>query len=231
MYLTERDVAVLFDLAKFSCLTSKQMQKLHFNDYRYCRFRLSQMEADKYIRSERITFTGEKIFKLLKKGHEIVVEHTGAEFEYRKSFTCQTQHSVKVAQTYIAFKEKFDLINFDVEKDLDVVRPDAYCVINKEGKDLDFFIEVDLAMGKYSPKQFRKKVERYEELTRTPLAKYFNPFPPVLIITNFTGRVKKEIKEAKQLGINYYLTEYENLDKLDKEVFMNIDNDRRIKVV
>ncbi len=77
-----------------------------------------------------------------------------------------------------------------------------YRIVNK-----DILVEVDL-----SNRRFKEKVKRWEQFyTNGSYKKYFDIFPPILIISTNHEKARSVIDSVSKEGLNYSYKNYEDV--------------------
>lgn len=207
MFITERDLMLLRDLFFIKYINSKRVAKL-FGNYKSAMRRLKQLSKNNYIRIADHLLNGERVFCLSTKGFAIISKNP-----YRIKKTDKINHCLACADFYFYLKGGGHDINyFALEESLGrkhKFRPDIILQTDKW-----YLVEIDL-----SNKRFEEKVIRWEGYyISMEFLRRFSIFPPVIIVSNNTNKIKKIINRVKKINLNYIYIEYNKLhwDKYEK---------------
>ena len=197
--MTNRDVEFLNDLYKVNVLNSKRIYKL-FGNYKYAMKRLKQLVNHGYIFICGYLPNREHVYSITNKGCRCLGK------PYLDKNKTANPHSLACADVYFYLKDRLDY--FETEKQFDkTFRSDI--LIQLDNKDI--LVEVDL-----SNRRFKEKVKRWEQFyTNGNYKKYFDIFPPILIISTNVAKVKADIDSVSNIDLNYSYKEYEIVKEWD----------------
>lgn len=201
--LTERDRKFLKDLYLVKYLNTKRICRL-YQTVKNCQYRLKQMVKVGYIKVIDCTECGEFVYCISKKGCNILsvcytntnkptqLSHSLACSDFYCSIRNKSPTSVQLEIQYY-FKHSGRKYSF---------RPDILINIDRW-----YFIEIDL-----SGRRFDSKVESWEAFYESEeYLKYFEKYPPIIIVTTNVEKVKGIIDKLKKVELNYVYKDYNQI--------------------
>jgi hypothetical protein len=175
--ITKRDQDIINFIEYFHIATTKQIYRLFFKDVdkRNCSQRLSELLKWKYIKQTVSTIDNCNAY-------------------YISQRPSQLHHDLIRTELYSHIKNKYNLIQWENEKTIDNIRPDALCFINDHDIIFPLFIEVHLS-NKFN-------FNKYLYLTKNnDLKAVFGLMPKVLLITD------RQVTVPKGIGIKFKIVD------------------------
>jgi hypothetical protein len=192
--------------------------------------RLKLLEEYKYIKASPLLYRGKRVYWLQKEGLNMI--YNTDEKIVKRELSALIPHYLSCGEFYFALKDKAEVETYDTEFDVTFqynsqqinFRPDI--LVQTMG--YNYLVEIDNKQQKYL---ISKKVKNYEDFSNSNEdRKYFDKYPRVLIISNAAEKFKTKIEEIKKLPINYFLTEFDKLDNIEKDVWLKVDKKERCRI-
>lgn len=244
-WMTERDVEIVMEVHRRRVLSIRQLADLFCYGMRSGRDimyqRVRKLVGAKMLRE---IWMARRKYVMLGAGGEVLVasrlriDRKELKGKVRGQQTVQNIEHYELTNDVGILLARHGDVDFYVGPRYDLgstfCSPDALGTFTRK-RVFDFYLEAD--RGTQSPKTFRKKVSRYEELLRSGKYKQdFERFPYVLVITSAgEGRIlalAEAILAAKKTPITFMLADFEafSRDPLG-EVFFVPGRDRRYSVL
>jgi hypothetical protein len=186
--MLELDKKILSFIDKFHAADTKQIQRVFYKSQKQGRFLCERKLRKLYER------------KLIKR-HRIVLNEP---YIYYYTKSKQMTHHLIVTELYCNLSDcEGKIINFEVEKVIEDIRPDAICQFELNGDIYQYCFEVHISNNNFD----QIKYERFYK--SGTWKKYFKIFPAIVIISDR----KINIKDTKLIFIQIG-TELEDIDKM-----------------
>lgn len=203
MKLTPRDIEFLNDLNVVKYLNSKRISKL-FKSYRSAMARLKELENGGYIRKSDFMPNGEYVFSLTKRG----CNYLGVEY-FGVTKTDKLMHILACSDWYFYIKNKSPLTYINEVQYYFTHLGRKYTFRTDILMQLERFylVEIDL-----SNRRFEEKVVTWEAFYESGVfVKYFEKYPPIVIVSTNVDKVRDIIDRRKKVDLNYIYKDYNEI--------------------
>lgn len=237
-----RDREVIASVYQHGMLNSKQIEYIHFRENKNSKVialrRLKKMVDFGYLKQHWFgwnQFGTMQHFTITNKGAMIVALSLDLDPKdvkvYEKHDIRNVEHTIMIGNFHIGLlKSGFEVENFTSDYlnrfefahklEKFILEPDGRGIMHGR-KSYPFLLEIDRGGMNYD--EFKNKITKYESfyLSRH-YRKEFEQFPLIVIATSNENRIKRlkqEIEKERKTEINYLLTTFNQMDKLNEPVF------------
>lgn len=157
--LTKRDREIIAYLEKFKIASTTNIKNNFFSNDQVCRRRLKYLYDNKFISRQRDNINNEYLYYINKPPKQI-------------------RHSLYVTKFYDWLLARYDVKNFEIEKNLGDIRPDAVFSYLFKDQVIDGCLEVELSKKGLN----QGKYERF--ILENNYMSYFTRKPFIVIVTD-----------------------------------------------